>query len=165
MVIWIIGKSGSGKSFLAKNLIKKLKKKYKKTIWVDGDDFRKKYSQDLGYTLKDRKINSRRIQRHCKVFENKSYVVVCSILSVFREHQKKNRSLFTKYIQIYIDVSTQKLLKRNSKKIYTNKKNVIGKDLKFPIPYKSDIKIKNNFDQSYLRNLKKITKIINEKLS
>ena len=42
---------------------------------------------------------------------------------------------------------------------------MIGKDLKFPIPYKSDIKIKNNFDQIYLINLKKLTKIINEKLS
>ena len=30
MVIWVIGKSGSGKSFLAKNLIKQIKKIYKK---------------------------------------------------------------------------------------------------------------------------------------
>ena len=57
MVIWVIGKSGSGKSFLAKNLIKQIKKIYKKKkiLWIDGDDFRKKFSSDLGYSLLDRK--------------------------------------------------------------------------------------------------------------
>ena len=166
MVIWVIGKSGSGKSFLAKNLIKEIKKIYKKKkiLWIDGDDFRKKFSSDLGYSLLDRKKNSKRIQTRCKAFEDKSYLVVCSILSIFKEHQKKNRSLFKNYIQVYIDVATEKLSKRNSKNIYANKKNVVGKDIKFPTPYKSDIIIKNYFDKRYLKNIKKINKLIDEKL-
>ena len=166
MVIWVIGKSGSGKSFLAKNLIKQIKKIYKKKkiLWIDGDDFRKKFSSDLGYSLLDRKKNSKRIQNRCKAFEDKSYLVVCSILSIFKEHQKKNRSLFKNYIQVYIDVATEKLSKRNSKNIYVNKKNVVGKDIKFPTPYKSDIIIKNYFDKRYLKNIKKINKLIDEKL-
>ena len=166
MVIWVIGKSGSGKSFLAKNLIKEIKKIYKKKkiLWIDGDDFRKKFSSDLGYSLLDRKKNSKRIQNRCKAFEDKSYLVVCSILSIFKEHQKKNRSLFKNYIQVYIDVATEKLSKRNSKNIYANKKNVVGKDIKFPTPYKSDIIIKNYFDKRYLKNIKKINKLIDEKL-
>ena len=166
MVIWVIGKSGSGKSFLAKNLIKEIKKIYKKKkiLWIDGDDFRKKFSSDLGYSLLDRKKNSKRIQNRCKAFEDKSYLVVCSILSIFKEHQKKNRSLFKNYIQVYIDVATEKLSKRNSKNIYVNKKNVVGKDIKFPTPYKSDIIIKNYFDKRYLKNIKKINKLIDEKL-
>lgn len=166
MVIWIIGKSGSGKSFLAKNLIKDIKKIYKKKklLWIDGDDFRKKFSSDLGYSLLDRKKNSKRIQNRCKIFENKSYLIVCSILSIFKDHQKRNRSLFKNYIQVYIDVATEKLSKRNSKNIYVNKKNVVGKDIKFPTPYRSDIIIKNNFDKRYLKNIKKINKLIDEKL-
>ena len=51
MVIWIIGKSGVGKTYLASRLVKIYKKKYKKIIWVDGDKFRRKYSKDLGYTI------------------------------------------------------------------------------------------------------------------
>ncbi len=166
MVIWIIGKSGSGKSFLAKNLIKNMKKIYKKKkiLWIDGDDFRKKFSSDLGYSLLDRKKNSKRIQNRCKIFEDKSYLIVCSILSIFKNHQKRNRRLFKNYIQVYIDVATEKLSKRNSKNIYANKKDVVGKDIKFPTPYKSDIIIKNNFDSRYLKNIKKINKLIDEKL-
>ena len=65
IVIWVIGVSGSGKSFFSKKLFKKLKRDYKKTIWIDGDRFRKKYSKDLSYSLKDRKKNSKRIQKFC----------------------------------------------------------------------------------------------------
>ena len=54
MVIWIIGKSGSGKTYLAKILKKKFNKKLRKIKLIDGDKFRKIFSQDLGYSLKDR---------------------------------------------------------------------------------------------------------------
>ena len=55
MVIWIIGLSGSGKSFLANKIYKRLVKENKKTIFIDGDDIRKFITYDLGYSVKDRK--------------------------------------------------------------------------------------------------------------
>ncbi len=164
MVIWIIGKSGAGKTFLSKNLFKKLKKKFKKIIWIDGDKFRKKYCKDLGYTIKDRKKNSKRIQDHCKLYEKKKFVVICSILSIFRDHQKKNRKLFSNYIQIFIKSNFSIIKKRNNKYIYNKKYNVVGKDIAFPEPYKSHLIVKNNFDSKFLLVLKKIESLINEKL-
>ena len=89
MVIWIIGKSGVGKTFLAKKIYFKVKKNFKKVIWIDGDKFRRKFSRDLGFSIKERRKNSLRIQKYCKYYEKKKYVVICSILSIFREHQKK----------------------------------------------------------------------------
>ena len=48
MVIWIIGKSGSGKSYIAKQLYDYLKIKNKrKVIWIDGYKFIKKNYKDL----------------------------------------------------------------------------------------------------------------------
>ena len=52
MVIWIIGLSGSGKSYLARNICKKFKKII---IWIDGDDVRKYITYNLQYSIKDRK--------------------------------------------------------------------------------------------------------------
>ena len=66
MVIWIIGKSGVGKTFLAKKIYYKIKKNFKKVIWVDGDKFRRKFSRDLGFSIKERRKNSLRIQKYCK---------------------------------------------------------------------------------------------------
>ena len=40
MVIWIIGKSGSGKTFLAKKLCDAFSKISKKIKWIDADKFR-----------------------------------------------------------------------------------------------------------------------------
>ncbi len=164
MVIWIIGESGSGKSFLARKLFNEFKKKKEKIYWIDGDLFRKQYSKDLGYTIKDREKNSFRIQKHCKNKENNNNIVLCSILSIFKKHQKKNRKFFNKYFQIYIKANKKILKKRNNKNIYSKKENVVGKDIKFPYPYKSDMIITNKFNRNFVLNVKKIINKIHENL-
>ena len=164
MVIWIIGESGSGKSFIAKKLFKEFRLKKERVYWIDGDLFRKKYSKDLGYTTKDREKNSFRIQKHCKNKEINNNIVLCSILSIFKSHQKKNRKIYKKYFQIYIKANKNILKKRNNKNIYSKKKNVVGKDIKFPHPYKSNMIITNRFNKNFILNTKKIAKIIYEKL-
>ncbi len=160
MVIWIIGKSGSGKSFIAKELFKKIKTNRK--IIVDGDEVRKYFTNKLGYTQKDRKKNSIFIQKICKFLEDKNIIVICSILSIFRSHQKRNRKLYKKYIQVLVEADTSTLLKRNNKGIYAKKKNVVGKDIDFPKPYKSHYLIKNFFSKKIVKELAPIAKRLNE---
>ena len=164
MVIWIIGESGSGKSFLARKLFKEFRIRKEKIYWIDGDLFRKKFSKELGYTIKDREKNSFRIQKYCKKKEAINEIVLCSILSIFKKHQKKNRKLFNKYFQIYIKANKKVLKKRNNKNIYNKKINVVGKDIKFPYPYKSDMIVTNRFNKYFLLNTKNIIDKIYEKL-
>ena len=78
--------------------------------------------------------------------------------------KKKNRSLFSKYIQVFIKANLLKLKARNNKKVYSNKKNVVGVDLKFPKPYKSNLIITNEFNNKFLKNIEKIKKLIYEKI-
>ena len=162
MVIWLIGLSGSGKSFFANKIFKSLKKKNKKVIWLDGDEIRKYITYDLGYSLQDRKKNSILISNLCNFLEKKGFIVICSILSIFKEHQKKNRKIFKKYLQIYIKSDLKKLIKENNKKIYKGK-NIVGKDIKFTKPFKSDFIIENSKkDKVDKILLSKIIKKINE---
>lgn len=160
MVIWFIGLSGSGKTFYSSKLFNLLKKK--KIIKIDGDEIRKYINYNLDYSIKDRKKNSILISDLCNFLEKQGFLVICSILSIFPEHQKRNRKIFKEYIQIYIKAKIEKIVKRNKKKIY-EKTNVVGKDIKFPIPYKSDLIIYNNFDKKYKIQINKIIKIINAK--
>ncbi len=156
MVIWIIGLSGSGKSFYAKEI----KKKISNSIIVDGDEVRKHITTKLGYSSKDRKENSLMIMKLCSFLEGSGFNVICPILSIFPQHQKKNRKIFKKYYQIYIEANKEDIVSRNKKKVYSLKKNVVGKDIKFPKPYKSNLTIKNKFDQAYKKNIKKIISLI-----
>lgn len=157
MVIWIIGLSGSGKTFYAKNLAKRFKKK---CIVVDGDQVRKYITKDLGYSKKDRKKNSLLISKLCKFLEFKGFIVICSILSIFKSHQKNNRKIFDEYLQIYLKADRLNLIKKSKNKVYNKNKKVVGKDIKFLTPYKNDLIIKNNYDENYKKNINKIYKLI-----
>ena len=156
MVIWIIGLSGSGKSFLANKIYKSALDKNKKAIWIDGDEIRKYITYDLGYTSQDRKKNSKIISDLCGMLESKGFVVICSILSIFKDHKKKNKTKFKKYIQVYIHSNLKNLTKKNVNKVYHKKKNVVGKDIDFPTPYKSDFTIQREDKKKYLQVFKKI---------
>ncbi len=160
MIIWIIGKSGSGKTYFAKLLKKSLEKKYKRIIHIDGDEVRDTISKDLGYSRIDRKKNSLRIQGLCKLLENQNNLVICSILSIFKEHQRINRRYFQNYYQIYIRSDSKILEQKSLKKVYKLKKNVVGKDIKFVEPYKSDYIIKNDYIKNLNSDVKIIKKII-----
>ncbi len=160
MVIWIVGLSGVGKTFYANLIKKKIKKK---SIIVDGDQVRKFITYDLGYSKSDRRKNSIMIADICKFLEEQGFIVICPILSIFPTHQKKNRKKFSRYLQIYIESKVEVLKERNDRKIYSKKKDIVGTDIKFPKPYKSDIIIKNNFLDTYEGNIKKIMKLINDK--
>ncbi len=162
MVIWLIGLSGSGKSFYANKIFKKLEKKNKKAIVVDGDEIRKYITSDLKYSLKDREKNSKIIQKICNFLEKKGFIVICAILSIIKKHQKENRKLYKKYIQVYIKANKDIIFKNNKKKIYSLKKDIVGKDIKFLHPHKSNLEINNNFKDDYKKNLNKILKLINE---
>jgi adenylylsulfate kinase-like enzyme len=154
MVIWIIGQSGSGKTYLGKKIFSKIKSN--KKIIIDGDDIRSIFFKNkLGYKISDRKKNGLLIQNLCKFLEEKNFIVICSIQSIFPKMQKENRNFFKKYLQIFIKVPNRILIKRNNKKIYS-KKNVVGIDLKFPKPYRNDFILKNNYDSSITKNISKI---------
>tara|TARA_B110000027_G_C16107699_1_gene296106 strand:+ start:1436 stop:1921 length:486 start_codon:yes stop_codon:yes gene_type:complete len=158
MVIWIIGLSGSGKSYLSKKIYTNISNK--KKILLDGDEIRKHLTYKLGYAKKDRLKNSIFIADLCSFLEKKKFVVICAILSIFPEQQKKNRKRFNKYFQIFMDVNKEMLLKRNNKKVY-NSNNVVGKNITFPKPYKNDLIIKNEYKKITNSFVKKIISKIN----
>ena len=157
MVIWIIGLSGSGKTYLSKKIFGRIKGK---KILIDGDTVRKYITYNLKYSKKDREKNSLLISNLCKFLESQGFKVICSILSIFKEHQKINRKKFSSYFQIYIKTNFKIVKKRNNKKIYS-KKNVVGEKIFFPTPYKSDLTIKNNFLPYKKKMIDRIIKKIN----
>lgn len=145
MVIWIIGLPGSGKTTLAKQFQKEYS--FLKILHLDGDDMRTVWGEDIGYTLKDRERNSLRIQKLAKIFEQQGFIVVVSIMSIFEEHRRKNRSYYDRYLEVFLDVPLNVLKKRRhlyNDAIEKKIKNVVGIDISYEKPQTSDIIFDNS---------------------
>jgi len=153
MVIWLIGLSGSGKTYLGKALYEQIKGKNANTVFLDGDLVREVMGNDLGYTLKDRKKNADRICRLCLMLERQGIIVVCAILSLFPESREWNRKNYRNYFEIFLDVPMDVLRRRNFKGLYDKAEqgeleNVVGVDIPFPVPANPDLVVLNEKDLS-----------------
>jgi len=165
MVIWIIGLSGSGKTYLSKKLKKKLGKNF---IQLDGDVIRETFGHDLGHSINDRRINAMRISRLAHFLSKNGVNLIVSVLSLFPKWLKWNKKNIKNYFEIFIDVPIGVLVKRNSKRVYkkNNKlnKNIVGINIKFKNPKNSDLVLSNKFTRKDIdENLKIIIKSLKNK--
>jgi adenylylsulfate kinase-like enzyme len=141
MVIWILGLSGSGKTTLAKIINNKLK--IKKFLHIDGDSIRKIYEKKLGYTIKDRHTNAERISRLVKFLSDQNINMIVSVLSNFPKWLKWNRVNIKEYFEIYLKTDL-KILKKRRPNLYSGKiQNVVGVDIAFNEPKKTDMTVNN----------------------
>jgi len=152
-VYWVIGLAGAGKTTLGRELTHELKRIQKETIFLDGDHFRHILGNDVGHTLEDRRINGWRMCRMCEFLDNQEINVVCSILSLFPEQREWNRQKFSKYFEIYLDVSMDILCDRDQKGLYSGAKtgeikNVAGFDIEFIPPANPDYALKNDIPRN-----------------
>jgi len=161
MVVWLIGLSGAGKTTLAKKVVLDANKQGCKTILLDGDVIREVFGNDLGYSLKDRRLNAQRICQLGKLLDDQGINVVCAILSIFPHSREWNRENIENYYEVFIDTPIQDLVQRDSKGIYTKYQKgeiseVAGMDIEFQIPDQADLIIKNNKSKQDLLDFAKI---------
>lgn len=113
------------------------------------------FGNDLGHSLKDRKVNAMRISKLVAYLSKSKIDVIVSVLSIFPEWLRWNKKNIRDYNEVFLDVSIDELKKRNNKYIYFNKKkikrkNVVGVDIKFPRPKNPDLILNNEFSKKNL---------------
>ncbi len=168
MILWFTGISGVGKTLIASYIYKKLKKKIKNIIHIDGDKFREMLKNDLGYTLKDRNENAERIINFVHFLDNQNINLIISANLTSQKYRLYCKEKFKRFYEINISADINTLKKRDSKKVYKNKnlKNVVGygiEDIKNNTAY---LKIVNNSSKKeFLSYSKDIIKKINRNLS
>ena len=161
MVLWLIGMSDAGKTVVGKQVYKTLKATRKNVVFLDGDVFRNIMGDEMGHNLEDRKKNADRICRMCKFLNDENIHVVCAILSIFPESQQWNRENLKDYYEVYLKVSLETLIKRDSKGLYGKAlkgeiENVVGIDIKFTPPPSPDQVVENEGDVSIEQIAEKI---------
>tara|TARA_B100001057_G_C22849539_1_gene950400 strand:+ start:128 stop:604 length:477 start_codon:yes stop_codon:yes gene_type:complete len=147
--VWFYGLSGSGKTYASKVLFKKLKK----SILIDGDSVRSKVSFDLGYSVRERKIQIKRLFGMSEISIASNIIPIVSSVYMNKPMclllKKKNILL----IQIKRDLKILRKLK-----IYKKKRNVVGKDI-FLENFQSRL-IKNTNNILFNKEIEKIAKFL-----
>ncbi len=118
-VIWFTGLSGSGKSTIAREVEKKLHNLEILSYVLDGDNIRHGLNADLGFSIKDRNENIRRISEVAKLFYDAGVTVIICAISPLKEQRDKARTLVGKdFIEIFVDCPIEECEKRDVKCLY-----------------------------------------------
>ena len=145
ILYWITGLAGSGKTTIGNMLYYEIKKKESNTVILDGDILKNISKEISGYSYEDRKKRARMYSNICKILVDQGINVVICTIAMFDEIREWNRNNIEKYIEVFLDVDIEVLLKRNKKGLYSdNKNNVVGIDVEVEFPKNPDIIIYND---------------------
>ncbi len=121
-VIWFTGLSGAGKSTLAEKLRDKLISEGHKVQLLDGDELRNSVSKDLGFSKRDREIQTQRTGDLCASVMDKQAIVLVSIISPYRDARDKVRTQLERFCEVYVRCSLKELINRDTKGLYNKAK-------------------------------------------
>lgn len=149
MVIWLIGKSGAGKTEIGRRLHARLKARYPHTVFLDGDLLREAIGRDLGYTVADRHESEERTSRLCRLLADQGIHVVCAKLSNSPKVRAWNREHIPDYHEVYLRVPQEVLEQRDPKGLYAKfrqgeMKEMVGLDIPFHEPVTPSMIIDNH---------------------
>lgn len=120
LAILLTGLPCSGKTTIAKNLYKKLMDYFDKMVLLDGDVLRRGLNSDLGFSMKDRDENARRIAELCKLLIDANITVICSFILPLKSHREKISLLVGKerYVEVYCNAPLEVCKERDTKGLY-----------------------------------------------
>ncbi len=116
--LWFTGLSGSGKTTLSRGVYLELKCRGIKAELLDGDIIRTNFSQELGFTRRDRDINVRRIGFVSYLLSKNGIVSVVAAIAPYAKTRRQNRQLIGDYIEVFCKCPLSVAEKRDVKGLY-----------------------------------------------
>lgn len=118
MIIQFCGLSGAGKTTLGRLVCKELAEAGIETELIDGDDYRKNLSRELGFSASDRKENMRRLGFIAARMAAHNIVPIISAINPYEEIRVELAATYPDVKTIFIDCPISLLTKRDTKGLY-----------------------------------------------
>ena len=163
ILFWVTGLSGAGKTSISNKIYNRIKNRYGKTLYINGDEMRKMF--DLrSYDNSDRKKGGIKYSKLFKKITDQNINVLFAGMALFDDVRIWNKINIKNYLEIYIKTSLKKIIKKKYTKIYKKKTQLVGVDIKPEFPKKPDIIINNNFNKSIEKLSNELIFKINKKV-
>ncbi len=120
--IWFTGLSGSGKSTLSRRVYLEIRRRGLKAELLDGDIIRTNFSQELGFTKRERDINVKRIGFLSWLLNKHGIISVVAAIAPYEETRQINRKLIKNYIEVFCNCPLEVVEKRDVKGLYAKAK-------------------------------------------
>ena len=150
-VIWFTGLSGAGKTTIAQQVERKLNSLGFLTQILDGDNIRSGINNNLGFSVKDREENIRRIAEVSKLFLNCGIICINSFISPTDDIRKIATDIIGRknFVEVFVNAPIEVCEQRDVKGLYKKArrgeiKNFTGIDSPFDIPKNPDIELKTD---------------------
>ncbi|MEW6740168.1 MAG: adenylyl-sulfate kinase [Nitrospirota bacterium] len=120
VLLWFTGLSAAGKSTIAHALEERLFNLGYLTAVLDGDNIRHGLNKDLGFSIKDREDNIRRIGEVAKLFVENGIITMAAFISPYRRDRDRIRADMKEgdFIEIYVACPLEELERRDPKEYY-----------------------------------------------
>ena len=121
--VWFTGLPSAGKTTIARGVEKRLLDEGRRVEILDGDVVRTYLTRDLGYSRADRDENIRRIGFVAHLLSRNGVVVLCSVVSPYRDVREEIRVLHDgRFFEVYVSTPVEVCSDRDVKGLYAKQK-------------------------------------------
>ncbi|AXK62883.1 MULTISPECIES: adenylyl-sulfate kinase [Burkholderia] len=128
-VLWLTGLSGAGKTTLADALAIRLHQRRTHAMVLDGDRLRAGLNRDLGFTVRDRFENVRRIAEVAALTSEAGAVAIVAVISPLAAMRDEARAIVgAAFREIYVSTSLACCEARDPKGLYEKARRGVLKE-------------------------------------
>ncbi len=121
-IVWFTGLPGSGKTTIGTRVAERLAAIGIDTEHLDGDEFRRTFSRDLGFTAEDRTTNIERASNVARLLAKHNVIVLATFVSPARSHREMVRAAAPDVLEIYVNAPLEVCMERDPKGMYKQAK-------------------------------------------